>query len=271
MRLHQNNGIGFLTYDRLSEIPFIHHAFSTKIGEGSPSSHVMDMSFEHDDREKITKNYRLFCDAAGFDFESLVASSQDHHTFVRVCTKEERGIGIYRQKDIESVDALVTNERGVTLVTYYADCTPIFFVDIERRAIALAHAGWRGTVAMIAKEVVNVLKKNYNTDPTDLVCCIGPNIGRCCYEVDQPVADEFYALKEKAPSITPEDFVFPKEGGKFMADMKEANRQILLSCGVRDENIVLSDLCTQCRSDLLWSHRATKGDRGTMSAFLCLK
>lgn len=276
MKLHIENGIGFLTYDTLSDIPFIRHAFSTKIGESSRSAHIMDLSFDHGEQELITENYRLFCNAAGFDYDSLVASSQDHHTFVRVCTAKEKGIGIYRAKDIESVDGLVTNEKGVTLVTYYADCTPLFFVDTKNHAIGLAHGGWRGTVAGIAAEVVRTMKENYGTDPGDLVCCIGPNIGKCCYEVDEPVARQFYALdkapfaKESLAPICPSDFVFPKGGGKYMIDLKEANRQILLSSGVKPENITLSDLCTQCDSDLLWSHRATHGDRGTMAAFMCL-
>ena len=291
MQLHINNGIGYLTYNVLSDIPFIHHAFSTKIGESSRSAHNMDLSFDHGEKDLITENYHLFCDAAGFDYDTLVASSQDHHTFVRVCTEKEKGIGIYREKDIESVDGLVTNVKGVTLVTYYADCTPLFFVDTKRKAIGLAHGGWRGTVAGIAATVVETMQENYGADPADLICCIGPNIGKCCYEVDEPVAQQFYALS-KAPfgkgscqrelteglynqqtdfHISPFDFVFPKNDGKYMINLKEANRQILISVGVKPENITLSDLCTQCQSDYLWSHRATKGDRGTMSAFMCLE
>ena len=102
--LNNNNGVSYLTYDSLSRIPFIRHAFSTKIGEGTRTVHPMDMSFDHDDRDAVTENYKRFCSAAGFDYSSLVASSQDHHTFVRVCTSAEKGIGIYRAKDIESVD-----------------------------------------------------------------------------------------------------------------------------------------------------------------------
>lgn len=257
------NGVKFLTYDKLSQIPFIRHAFSTKIGEGTRTIHPMDMSFDHDDTETVTENYKLFCKAAGFDYSSLVASSQDHHTFVRVCTSAEKGIGIYRAKDIESVDGLVTIEPGVTLCTYYADCTPLFFVDTVTHAIGLAHGGWRGTVGRIAEKVVRAMEDSYGTDPADLICAIGPNISVCCYEVDQPCADEFYAL-----GLDSDRFVFPKDGGKYMVDMLECNRQILVSCGVKPENIAVSDICTQHHSDLLWSHRATKGDRGTMCAML---
>jgi hypothetical protein len=221
------------------------------------------MDFDHDDYDAVTENYRMICRAAGSDYSSLVASSQDHHTFVRVVTSAEKGIGIFRGKDIESVDALVTIEPGVTLCTYYADCTPIFFVDTVKKAIGLAHAGWRGTVKQIAKEVIDVMIKNFGTDPADLICAIGPNIMKCCYEVDEPCAKEFYAL-----GLESDRFVFPKEGGKYMVDMLECNRQILVKSGVKPENITISDLCTKCNSDLLWSHRATSGDRGTMCALL---
>lgn len=261
--LHTEHGVSYLTYDALSRIPFIRHAFSTKLGEGTCTAHPMDMSFDHDDRDAVTHNYQLFCEAAGFDFYSLVASSQDHHTFVRVVTSADKGVGIRRQKDILSVDALVTIEPGVTLCTYYADCTPIFFVDMVTKAIGLAHAGWRGTVARIADRVLETMHDSFGTDPADVVCAVGPNIMSCCYEVDQPVADAFYAL-----GLDSSRFVTPKDGGKFMIDMLECNREILVDCGVKPENITLGDLCTRCNSDLLWSHRATAGDRGTMCAML---
>lgn len=267
MTLHEKDNVKFLTYNKLSQIPFIHHAFSTRHGGVSKGIfESMNFSFANDDREAVLQNYRRFCNAVGFEFDTLVASSQDHNTFVRVCTKDNCGIGITRKKDIESVDALVTNEQGVTLVTYYADCTPLFFVDTKRKAIGLAHAGWRGTVGKIGQKVIDTMVENYGTDPKDVVCAIGPAISLCCYEVDKACADNFYAL-----GLDDSKFVFPKEDGKFMIDLLETNRQILMSCGVKEENITVSDLCTKCNSDLLWSHRATNGKRGTMSAFMTLK
>ena len=265
MKLNEKNGVAYLTFNALSDIPFIHHAFSTKIGEGTRTVHPMDMSFDHDDRDAVRENYKMLCNAAGFEYPSLIASSQDHHTFIRVCTAADKGVGIYREKDIMSVDGLVTIEPGLTLCTYYADCTPLFFVDTGTRAIGLAHGGWRGTVGRIAAKVVDTMRESFGTDPADLVCAIGPNIGVCCYEVDGPCAGYFYDL-----GLNSDSFIFPKEGGKYMVDMRECNRQILVQSGVKAENIAVGDLCTKCRSDLLWSHRATNGDRGTMCAMLCI-
>lgn len=269
MKLNNKNEVPYLTYKALDEIPFIKHCFSTRLGgvsEGEFES--MNLSFGRGDSdENVRENYRRLCQSAGFEFDSLTASAQDHHTFVRKVGVNERGIGIYKPRDMQSVDALTTNERGVTLVTYYADCTPIFFVDIKNKAIALAHAGWRGTAGKIAEEVVNTMKDSYGTDPSELVCAVGPAISKCCYEVDESCCQHFKAMDD----LSTESFIFSKDGGKYMLDLLEVNRQILIKSGVRNENITISDLCTCCNSELLWSHRATKGKRGGMAAFMCLR
>ena len=269
MTLNSPDTVPYLTYNSLSEINFINHAFSTRLGgvsEGEFTS--MNMAFNRGDNpESVTENYKRICKSAGFDFDSLTASAQDHNTFVRAVTSENKGVGIYKPRDLHSVDALITNEKGVTLVTYYADCTPLFFVDIKQKAIGLAHAGWRGTVGRIGEKVVKKMTELYGTNPADIVAAIGPAISVCCYEVDKPCADNFYALSDLDSSR----FVFPKENGKYMIDLLETNRQILVAAGVKNENITVSDVCTNCNSELLWSHRAIKGKRGTMSAFMCIK
>lgn len=269
MTLNSPDTVPYLTYNSLSEINFINHAFSTRLGGVSAGEFTsMNMAFNRGDNpESVTENYKRICKSAGFDFDSLTASAQDHNTFVRAVTSENKGVGIYKPRDLQSVDALITNEKGVTLVTYYADCTPLFFVDTKQKAIGLAHAGWRGTVGRIGEKVVNKMTELYGTNPADLVAAIGPAISVCCYEVDKPCADNFYALSDLDSSR----FVFPKENGKYMIDLLETNRQILVAAGVKNENITVSDVCTNCNSELLWSHRATKGKRGTMSAFMCIK
>lgn len=268
MTLNNADTVPYLTYNSLSEIKFINHAFSTRLGgvsEGEFTS--MNLAFNRGDNpECVTENYKRLCKSAGFDFESLTASAQDHHTFVRAVTKADRGVGIYKPRDMESVDAIITNETGVTLVTYYADCTPLYFVDTKNRAIGLAHGGWRGTVGRIAEKTIQKMTGLYGTNPADITAAVGPAISVCCYEVDKPCIDNFYALED----LDKEKFIFPKDGGKYMLDLLECNRQILVSAGVKPENITVSDVCTNCNSELLWSHRATKGHRGTMCAFMCL-
>ena len=269
MNLNVKNDVPFLTYKALEKIPFINHAFSTRLGGVSTGEFTsMNLAFNRgDEYENVIQNYKIFCNAAGFDFNTLVASAQDHHTFVRKVTSDNCGTGITRPIDIQSVDALVTNERNVTLVTYYADCTPIFFVDTEKRVIALAHAGWRGTVGKICEKVINVMSDDYSCNKNDIICCIGPAIGKCCYEIDQSCYEEF----AKVDCIDICSVMTCKGNGKYMADLPETNRQIIISAGVPEKNIIISDICTKCSSELLWSHRATNGHRGTMSAFMCIK
>lgn len=268
LTLNNSDSIPYLTYNSLSEINFINHAFSTRLGGVSTGEFdSMNLAFNRGDNpDNVTENYKRLCKSAGFDYKSLVASSQDHNTFVRSVTVEDKGVGIYKPRDIKSVDALITNEKGITLVTYYADCTPLFFVDTKNRAIGLAHAGWRGTVGRIGEKVVKKMSELYGTKPSDIVAAIGPAISVCCYEVDLPCAENFFKLE----NLDSSKFVFPMKNGKFMIDLLETNRQILVNCGVNHQNITLSDICTNCNSDLLWSHRATKGHRGTMSAFMSL-
>ena len=269
MTLNHFDGVPYLTYNSLWEIKSIKHAFSTRLGGVSQGEFAsMNLAFNRgDDPDNVTENYKRLCKSAGLEYDSLVASAQDHHTFVRAVTAEDKGIGFCKPRDLQSVDALITNEPGVTLVTYYADCTPLFFVDPVQRAIGLAHAGWRGTAGRIGERVLSEMRRLYGTDPKDIKAAVGPAISVCCYEVDEPCAANFLAMTD----LSVERFVFSKGGGKYMLDLLEANRQILMSAGVPEESITLSDLCTNCNSTLLWSHRATKGHRGTMSAMMCLK
>ncbi len=263
------DGVGFLTFPTLSGLGFVRHAFSTRIGGVSEGIYKsMNLNFKRgDDPEKVQENYRIFCQAAGFDYQTLVSSSQDHNINVRCVTSKDCGIGIWREHDMTSVDALVTNEPNVTLVTHYADCTPLYFADPEKKVIALAHAGWRGTVEKIGEAVVDVMVEEYGCDPTDIIAVVGPAIGACCYIVDTPVFEQFASLTELKPAY----FTKSLGHGKYLVDLKETNRRMLLEAGLLSINITISDVCTKCNSGLLFSHRASKGQRGGMVAMMCMK
>ncbi len=191
-------------------------------------------------------------------------SAQDHHTVIRRVTEEDRGKGIWREKDYQSVDGLITDVPGLTLVTHYADCVPLFFLDPVRRAVGLTHAGWRGTVSSIGPITVRRMREEFGTDPKDLKAAVGPSIGKCCYEVDDVVADRVRALA----GISSEQVLFPKENGRYQLDLWELNRQLLVGAGIPQTQITVSGVCTCCHSDLLFSHRATGGRRGGLAAFL---
>lgn len=262
------DGVGFLRFPIFKKLDFINHAFSTRIGGVSGGEFKsMNLNFNRgDDPEKVTENYRIFCKAAGFDFNTLVSSSQDHNTFVRRVTKADCGIGITRKHDIQSVDALITNEPGVTLVTHYADCIPLLFADPEKKVIGLAHAGWRGTIGKIGEITVERMVQEFGCDPMDIIAVVGPAIGPCCYEVDSPVYEQFASLTELKPAY----FTKILGHGKYLIDLKETNRRMLMDAGLLSINIVISDVCTKCNSGLLYSHRASGGKRGGLIAMMSI-
>ena len=267
MRWNEKNGTPFLTFPSFDDLPFVRHAFSTRLGgvsEGVFSS--MNLGFRRGDREEnVWENYRRICAAAGFDPQKLTASSQDHHTVIRRVTMEQAGIGFTRPRDLESVDGLCTDTPGLTLVTYYADCVPLFFADKRTHAVGAAHSGWRGTVARIGAEMVRRMGEEFSSDPADLIVGIGPSIGPECYEVDQPVADQFLAMQD----LDPERFVRPIGKGKYLLDLWECNRRVLASAGIPEENISCAQLCTKCHPDLLYSHRVMGAQRGNLAAMIC--
>ena len=153
------------------------------------------------------------------------------------------------------------------MVTQYADCTPLLFCDPVRKVIATSHAGWRGTVKLIGKVTVEKMANEFGCNPKDITVGIGPCIMDCCYEVDEPVAKEFRAIK----FLNLSKILFPKENGRYMLNLVEANRQILINSGISPDNIDASDICTCCNSGDLHSHRATNGKRGNLAAIIELK
>ncbi|WP_411677051.1 peptidoglycan editing factor PgeF [Caproicibacter sp.] len=268
VKLNRKNGVEFLTFPALEALPCVRHAFSTRIGGVSRNEFSsLNLAFGRGDPdENVTENYRRICAAAGFDADSLVSSSQVHKTVIRRVGRKNCGEGFLKPKPA-GVDGLITNETGVTLVTHYADCVPLFFADPVHQAIGLSHAGWRGTAARIGAETVRVLSREFGSFARDLVCVIGPSIGPCCFEVDSPVYEVFSRMTD----LSPDEWIHKDSGGKYHIDLWEANRRVLVRAGVPEQNITVSGLCTQCHSDLLFSHRATKGKRGGLSAFLALK
>lgn len=257
----------YITFPKLEATGKVRHAFSTRHG-GVSKGHCesMNLSFSNergDNFENVLENYRLICGAVGINPENLVLSKQTHTNNVRNVTKDDCLTGVTKPSFCD-VDGLITNSKGVALVTQYADCTPLLFCDPVKDVIATSHAGWRGTVKLIGKVTVEKMVNEFGCNPKDIIAAIGPCIGQCCYEVDEPVYNEF----EKIPFLNLDDIFITKENGRFMLNLVEANRQILINSGILPQNIDLSDICTCCNSNDLFSHRASKGKRGNLAAII---
>lgn len=264
LNINNKNGVTYITFPKLEKTGLVRHIFSTKIGGVSPYPYgPMNMSFNNDKKENVIKNYELLCDCVGIDTSHLVLSKQTHTNNVMVVDKGHRGTG-YTKPSFEDIDGLITNQSGVALVTQYADCTPLIFCDPIKKVIATSHSGWRGTVQEIGKVTVLKMQEEFGCNPSDIIACIGPCISKCCYEVDTPVYEAFQKLKY----LDLDKIFTDKGGGKYWLNMIEANKQILLNAGIKEENMDISDLCTNCNSDMLHSHRATNGQRGTIGVII---
>ena len=268
LNLHEKDGVVYLTFPKLDAVCGQRHAFSTRLG-GVSKGNCESMSFGFslgDNEADVFENFRRFVSAFGGDVKKVVLSQQTHTSNLRVVTKTDAGKGLFSERDYTDIDGLVTNEKGLVLVTQYADCTPLVFYDPVAKVVATSHAGWRGTVAEIGKKTVELMRDSFGSKPQDIIAGIGPNIGKCCYEVDDPVINEVNRLSYlDFPSC-----YMRKGGGKYMLDLREVNRQILINAGVRPQNIDVADLCTCCNSDIFHSHRATGGKRGTLALMIAL-
>ena len=264
-----NNGVTYLTFPALDATGIVTHAFSTRMGGVSEGWYsTMNFSFTRgDNREHVLENYSRMAAALGVKREKMVLTWQTHTTNIRVVSEDDLGKGVVKERDYRDIDGLLTNMPGVTLVTFFADCVPLYFVDPVHRAIGMSHSGWKGTVGKMGAATITAMKREFGTEAKDLVCAIGPSICQDCYEVSEDVADAF---KEAFPGHA-DEILLDKKNGKYQLDLWRANEIVLTEAGVLKEKIAVTNICTCCNPDLLFSHRASHGKRGNLGAFIYLR
>lgn len=258
-----NNVKGKLEYLTAEGID-VPHCFSTRLGgvsTGSLSSLNLG-AHRGDSMDNVRENYRILGEAVGFAPENLVLNHQVHSDIVRVVTRADRR-GLDHQAYPDS-DGLITNEPGVALAAFTADCTPILLWDPVTGAVGAVHAGWRGTVADIAGKAVRAMCESYGCKAEDIHAAIGPNIAQCCFETDSDVPNAVLNVLGREG----ETFI-RRTGVKYYVDLKGVNHALLRRAGV--QCIDVSDVCTACQSDRFWSHRVTRGDRGAQAAIILCK
>lgn len=255
--------VGTLEYLAAEGI-LVPHCFTTRLG-GVSSGVLSSLNLGNhrgDTAENVAENFRLLGRAVGFAPEQLVLTRQIHSDIVRAVTDADRA-GL-DHRDYPECDALITATAGVGLVVFTADCTPILFHDPVTGAVGAAHAGWRGTAAGIAEKTVNAMAERFGCDPANIRAAVGPNIAQCCFETDRDVPDAMLeALGDAAkPFIS-------QIGDKYYVNLKEINALFLRRAGVR--HIEISGDCTACQRDRFWSHRVTRGQRGSQGAIIICK
>jgi len=283
--------IEYLTFSSLENTGLVEHLFTTKTGGVSKGVFsTMNLSLSRGDSEQdVLENYKRVGNVLGCGVEHMVASHQTHTTNIRRVTAKDMGKGILKPRDYEDVDGLITDEKGIALVTYYADCVPLYFVDIEHQAIGLAHSGWKGTVAQMGACMVKAMEEQFGSKPEQLQAAIGPSICQDCYEVSEDVAEAFEELIHSATAQETleeiaqsgcyahkdgrkREVLLPgKEKGKYQLDLWLANLMILRGAGIPLHQIAVTDVCTCHNPEYLFSHRASEGKRGNLAAFLMLK
>lgn len=259
------DSIEYLTFPALVKTGMVGHLFTTRLGGVSTGDCAsMNLSFTRgDDAEAVLENYRRICKVLAVSPEDIVASVQTHTTNIRHVTAADKGKGVVRPQDYQEIDGLITDEPGVVLACFFADCVPLYFVDPVRHAIGLAHSGWRGTVDGMGACMLRKMQETFGSRPSDCIAAIGPSICRDCYEVSEDVASQFAAHFDGTDVVTP-----GREPGKYQLDLWLANKLVLMGAGVPEEQISVTDICTCHNPDYLFSHRASHGRRGNLAAFL---
>lgn len=258
-----------LHYPLLNELDIVEHCFTTRLGGVSGGVCAsLNLSFSRgDDPKAVMENYRRVAETFSKMVDDFVCTDQTHTTNVLRVGKAEKGYGVTREKPYTDVDGLITNEPGVILSTFYADCVPLYFVDPVNKAIGLSHSGWRGTVGRMGQKTLEAMRDAFGTKPEDVYAAIGPSICQECYEISEDVAMHFYEEFQGRG----DEILINKGNGKYQLDLWKTNEIVLLEAGILPEHLALTNICTCCNSEVLFSHRASHGKRGNLAAFLMLK
>ena len=260
----QRGGVPYLSYPLLENTGIVNHGFSTRLGGVSTGCFSsMNISLTRgDDPEAVKKNRELIAQAIGVEVADFTYTQQTHTTNVKRVYARERG------QSFPETDGMITDVPGICLVTSYADCVPLYFVDPVKKAIGLSHSGWRGTVGKIGKNTVQLMQENFGSKPEDLLAAVGPSVCMDCYEVSEDVIEQFKEAFEKKYW---EDLFYKKENGKYQLNLWKANELIFLESGILPEHMAITNVCTHCNSKILYSHRTMGNNRGNLCAFLALK
>lgn len=265
MAFTENNagGLVYMTADNISA----RHAFTTRYGGVSAGVfESLNLSASRgDDKGAVAENYRRLASALGVSVGDFAFSNQVHKADVRVVTARDRH-ELFTEVPYEA-DALVTGEKGVALMIFIADCVPVLMHDAAGNVAAAVHCGWRSSVMDILGKTVRIMGE-LGAAPENIQAAVGPAIGHCCFETgpEVPEAIERYLSGDTRGLFTPEHGV----PGKFMTDLKQANKRRLVQLGVRDEHIRVSPECTRCNMGKYWSHRGTNGQRGSQAGVIVL-
>ena len=261
--LCERDGVKYYAVSFLEQTGLVRAAFTTRVG-GVSAGEAATMNFStkrRDTLENVRENYRRICHAAGFSVDGLAVSVQTHGVTVHEVDEGEDGRGVFDETPSVEADGLMTNRPGVVLVKHSADCVPVYLLDKANKAIALVHAGWRGTAGCIAQEALRRMAEVYGTRPQDCQAAVGPSIGPCCFAVGEDVAGQF-------ESEFPGWGLVDRASGQATVDHWRCNAKQLIEAGVPEGQIAVAGMCTACNTEMFYSHRKEQGRCGAMAAMM---
>lgn len=254
--IHKNiNGTEFIQFRKLLEFPNVKHCYTLR-------KNGINIQVKGGDKVELIESYKKVAEALNFDYKNIVKPHQTHTDRVEVVSNVE--------EEFNETDGLITNKKDIFLCTTSADCTSLLFYDDNRKVVADVHSGWKGTLQKIGKKAVEKMIKEFGCNPKDIICCIGPCIKKCHFEVDEDVMSKFQNEFEYTGRITE---IIAKgrkveEKQKYNIDTTLINKLILQEAGLLPENIIDSDICTVCHSDSFHSYRADKEESGRNGAII---
>lgn len=225
----------------------------------------LNLSFQRDDkRENVTRNFQLLSENTGIPMEYMVLTSQVHGSDISIVNKEHCGMGLLRDRTFGQSDGLITADRNVALVTFHADCVPVYLYDSTKKVIGLIHSGWRSTLLKISAKAVKIMKEEFSCNSSDIRAVIGPCIRKCCFEVGRDVYEEFLKV---FPNCTE---AFADNGVKLKIDLVNIIINTLKGEGLSYTDIHDVNRCTVCEKELFFSHRGGRGISGTGAALFMM-
>ncbi len=259
---HNENGIVYMTSDKIK----FRHAFTTRYG-GVSSGHLASLNLgsnRGDDPANVRENWTRICALVGVGPDDCAVTNQVHGNVVKTVTAADKHICL--SDTPYEADGIVTAEKGMPIWCFVADCVPVLLCDDKNGVAGAAHCGWRSSVADILKNAVERMEA-LGAKRENICAAIGASIGKCCFETDRDVPDAI----EKYLSGDTDGLWTIREDGKYMVDLRESNARRLVQLGIKPENIDISDECTYCSHDKYWSHRYSKGKRGSQGAVIVIE
>ena len=252
---NNQDGIEYIQFKKLLQYPEITHCYTLR------SKDKLNFPPKYKDEEKLKQSYKIICDCLKLDTSTIMKPHQTHTDNVEV---------VEDIKELNDVDGMITNKENITLLTTSADCTSLISYDPIQRVIGNAHSGWKGTLQEIGKKLVEKMVSTYNSEPTDIICCICPCIKQCCFEVDEDVKKLF---ENKFKDLENIDEIIKKGQivngmQKYNIDTTKINIEILKQMGLKSDNIIDSGICTKCHPEYFHSYRVDKENSGRNAAII---